>query len=445
MADPADAHRPVRGRVDAHDRLIDADPELAALQSEAGAAVGDRLMLPQLVAVAQLARKLAIPVSRRAFAAGAQNDVEFWVTAFPEGDEVALSIDRWTFRPPAPPRLEAFASGTAALRPAAQASWSTDERLRVTALSPDLAALLSLAPGEGIGQPLTRLFRLEEDKAGELPILSAAAGQDDFTGQLARPRKSEEPQFTLSGSALHTDGRFEGYRGRASTGSVVEDEAPADHPQRQAVETALDDALRSPLGKIIRSAVRIAQRSDGPLRGDYAAYASDIAAAARHLMDVMTSMSGEAAANRKLVDLALLADESAGLLSSGAEEKNVTILTPARGPLMAQGDRSAVIQILVNLIGNAVRHSPENGEIVVTLDHAADFAEVQVRDCGPGIDPADHERIFERFEMASGATGNTGLGLAISRRLARAMGGEILLHSSLGQGACFTLRLPAAA
>jgi signal transduction histidine kinase len=440
MAEAAGASRAVFGRVDSADRLVHAEPELAALQEEAGGAVGGKLLLPQVSAVVRLARELEIAVTRRAMAAGAQNDVEFWVTATPEGDEIALSIDRWSFRPPAPPRLEAILSGGAELRPNAAASWSADERLRLTALSPDLATILSLAPGEALGQPLTRIFRLEEDESGDLPILTAAAAQDDFSGQMARPRGGGEPLLTLSATAVHTAGRFEGYQGLVSIGGADSGEGTKD-PHREAVESALDDALRSPLGKIIRSAVRIAQRSDGPLRGDYASYASDIAAAAKHLMEVMTSMSGDTAADRKVVDLALLADESAGLLSSAADEKGVRVVIRSNGPLMAQGDRSAVIQVLVNLIGNALRYSPGRSEVVVSLERKDGFAEVHVRDRGPGIDPIDHERIFERFEKAAGSIGNTGLGLAISRRLARAMGGEILVESKPGDGSCFILRL----
>jgi signal transduction histidine kinase len=441
MAEPAGASRPVFGRVDSDGRLIEADSELAALQVEAGGAIGGKLLLPQVSAVVRVARELEITVTRRAMAAGAENDVEFWVTAAPEGDEVALSIDRWSRRAPAPPRLEAIVAGGAELRPTAAASWSADARLRLTALSPDLAALLSLAPGEAIGQPLTKVFRLEEDESGDFPILAAAATQDDFSGQLARPRHGEEPLLTLSATAIHTEGRFEGYRGLVSTGGS--DGAGKD-AQRAAVESALDDALRSPLDKIIRSAVRISQRSDGPLRSDYAAYASDIAGAARHLMEVMTSMGGESGAEGKSVDLAQLADESLGLLSSAAEEKGVNVTLGSNDPLIANGDRSAVIQILVNLIGNAVRHSPDKSEIRVTFERGGGFAHVHVRDSGPGIDASDQERIFERFEKGRGTLGNTGLGLAISRRLARAMGGDILVDSRPGNGACFTLRLPAA-
>jgi len=67
-----------------------------------------------------------------------------------------------------------------------------------------------------------------------------------------------------------------------------------------------------------------------------------------------------------------------------------------------------------------------------------------VTDQGPGIAPDDQQRIFERFERAKGAEGGTGLGLAIARRLAHSMGGDITLESEPGQGARFTISLPAA-
>ena len=69
-------------------------------------------------------------------------------------------------------------------------------------------------------------------------------------------------------------------------------------------------------------------------------------------------------------------------------------------------------------------------------------ASVIVADEGPGIDPADQQRIFERFERADARHGGTGLGLAISRRLARSMGGDVSVESEPGTGARFTLTLP---
>ena len=101
-----------------------------------------------------------------------------------------------------------------------------------------------------------------------------------------------------------------------------------------------------------------------------------------------------------------------------------------------------MIQILVNLIGNAVRHSSQGGRVHLSFDQTAATASVTVSDEGPGIEPADQQRIFERFERVEQKAGGTGLGLAISRRLARSMGGDVTLESAPGEGAHFTLTLP---
>ncbi|MGH6658432.1 MAG: sensor histidine kinase, partial [Sphingomicrobium sp.] len=82
------------------------------------------------------------------------------------------------------------------------------------------------------------------------------------------------------------------------------------------------------------------------------------------------------------------------------------------------------------------------GQVSLTLGHTGNQAWVTVADQGKGIEPADQQRIFERFQRADEAPGGTGLGLAIARRLARSMGGDVTLESVAGQGARFTLSLP---
>ena len=101
-----------------------------------------------------------------------------------------------------------------------------------------------------------------------------------------------------------------------------------------------------------------------------------------------------------------------------------------------------MIQILVNLIGNAVRYSPDGGVVRLAFDRTQATASVTVADQGPGIELVDQQRIFERFERVEPKVGGTGLGLAISRRLARSMGGDVTLDSAPGEGARFTLTLP---
>src|SRR3954451_20777459 len=105
MASAPSEPRPVLGRLDRSGRLIAADPELESLQREAGSELGQMLALPQVAAVAQLARKLGTAVARPAVAASAEQDIELWVNAKPEGDELSLSLEGWTARPAAVPRL----------------------------------------------------------------------------------------------------------------------------------------------------------------------------------------------------------------------------------------------------------------------------------------------------------------------------------------------------
>src|SRR5437762_889118 len=112
MASAPSEPRPVIGRLDKAGRLVAADPELEALQRQAGSGLGQELALPQVAAVARLARKLRIPVSRPAVAASIDHDIDLWVRATPEGDEVVLSLEGWTERAPAGPRLAPMMRGT---------------------------------------------------------------------------------------------------------------------------------------------------------------------------------------------------------------------------------------------------------------------------------------------------------------------------------------------
>jgi signal transduction histidine kinase len=436
--------RPVLGRLDRNGRLVSADPELEALQREAGSAIGQPLALPQIAAVAELARKLRTSVARPALAASTDHDIELWVQARPEGDEIALSLEGWTARAPVGPRLAAILGGGAeAETGGARNEWAADEELRIISLSSDLADLLGVNPDDVAGQALTRVLRLEEDDSGEMPLISALAARRSFTGQHARSRADDSRSIVLSGEVVSgADGVFAGFRGSVQANGAPAAAAPG---RTAAFDAALDQVLRSPLDRIIESAERIVERADGPLRSDYASYGSDIAAAARHLLSVLTSMSEEQPqASQRSVDLAAVAAEAVVMLDSPADERRVRIEPQGPEALPASGEERAVTQILVNLIGNAIRHSPEGGIIRLIFGKTGQSASVSVCDEGPGIAEVDRERIFERFERAHEKEGGTGLGLAISRRLARSLGGDVTLDSAPGEGARFTLTLPAA-
>ena len=436
---------PVRGRLDGQDRLISADPQLVTLQTEAGSHVGSELALPQILSIARLARKLGVPIYRNAIAASAEHDVELGVRAIPEGDEVSLSLERWVYRPAAAPRLGGLVPHEQHIDlGGAPEEWAANEDLALVAISAGFAEKLGTTPEEAIGKPLTRLLRLEENEDGELPLLVAATSRSEFDGQRAKPRRGSEEMLILRGSPVTApDGRFAGFQGEAvsesEAGTVIE------APDAGELDEIIDEALRSPLDRIIESADRIVQQSEGPLRSDYADYASDIAAAARHLLSVIRSMGGEGEEDHPhRVDLVSLATEAGGMLEATAHPRRVKIVLQPSGPVPARGDPRSIIQILVNLVGNAVRHSPRGATVTLSFESAGGYARAHVSDQGPGIDPADQQRIFERFERVKGGEGGTGLGLAIARRLAHSMGGDILLDSAPGRGSRFTLSLPSA-
>jgi signal transduction histidine kinase len=116
-----------------------------------------------------------------------------------------------------------------------------------------------------------------------------------------------------------------------------------------------------------------------------------------------------------------------------------------------RADREKLAQILLNLLANAIKFTPEGGRISLACDRATHdgrpTVHLRVADSGIGISPAMHGSIFEPFvQVQRGLTrtsGGTGLGLAISRELARAMQGDVVVHSEAGAGATFTLMLPA--
>jgi signal transduction histidine kinase len=430
---------PVTGRVDRDGRLVSADPPLLRLQQEAGSKLGAPLALPQLAAIARSAIKLGVPLSRAVIAASSSQDLDLWVRVEPDADGAALTIDGWKARPASPPRLTLVGSEPDADESPAAQGLTTDAELKITRLDESVASRLGLDSDAVIGQPLTRHFLLTDAGDGVMPLLTALVNRQDFRGQRARVRGNGDSELVLNGTALlYPNEGFAGYeielefeQEAGGTGLVF--------------DPALDEALRSPLDRIISAAERIVDRTEGPLRSDYAAYAGDIAAAGKHLLSVIRTMSEtETVEVAGQVDMAEAVSEAMQLVESRAEERSIHIeVVGADQPLSASGDSRAAVQILVNLLGNAVRHSPERATIAVIAERRSNGIAVTVADEGPGVAEADHERIFERYEQAGDTPGSTGLGLAISRRLARSLGGDIELQSAPGEGARFTLILPA--
>jgi signal transduction histidine kinase len=193
-------------------------------------------------------------------------------------------------------------------------------------------------------------------------------------------------------------------------------------------------------------------RLAGPLSEQYADYASEIVTASQHLLSLLDDLSDLEAIEAEgfstapdRIDLAELARKAAGILAVRAQEKNIRIDAPPHGEsLPAIGEFRRVLQILLNLIGNAINYSPEGSSIWIRLEGVGDRAKAVVADQGQGLSEKDMKVIFDKFErLGRSGDGGSGLGLFISRRLARAMGGELSVESAPGRGARFNLELPA--
>ncbi|MBX9881621.1 MAG: HAMP domain-containing histidine kinase [Sphingomonas sp.] len=435
----------VRGLIDPQGRLVQADDRLSALNDRAGGVVGAPLAVPALARLARLAQRLGVLVSRAVVVAEGEDDIDMWVRAEPTVAGVRLAITGWRPRRPweaaaAPERLVDFV--------AAEGSWrfATDASLRLTSVSADALARHGLDLKTLLGQPLTRLFRLEEDAHGAVPMLGALAMRERLVDQPAELRGTGVKLRISAAPRLDALSGFAGIEG-----AVSELAPPAAAPVTSAFAERLDAALRAPLGRIIAHADSIHAQAEGPLRQDYADYAADIASAGRHLLALVDDLVDLQAIERpdfrpaaEAIDLADVARRAAGLLQLRAAERRVRIDKPAADEaLPATGEFRRALQIMVNLIGNAVRYSPADAMVWVRAEQEEGRALIVVADQGKGIAIEDQARIFEKFERVDKSEpGGSGLGLYIARRLARAMGGDLTVDSAPGQGARFSFWLP---
>ena len=209
--------------------------------------------------------------------------------------------------------------------------------------------------------------------------------------------------------------------------------------------------LRQPIARIIANAETIRTRMAGPLAEEYSNYAADIAAAGQHLLaliddladlEVVESDDFSTAPDR--IDLADVARRAAGILGVRAREQGIIVDAPRAGEVLpAIAEFRRVLQVLLNLLGNAIRYSPASSQVWIRLSQEGDMAQVIVADQGPGIAADQQTKVFEKFErLGRSGDGGSGLGLYISRRLARAMGGDLTVESAPGQGARFVLSVP---
>jgi signal transduction histidine kinase len=131
------------------------------------------------------------------------------------------------------------------------------------------------------------------------------------------------------------------------------------------------------------------------------------------------------------------------VLSAQAEQQGLLLEETATGVnFVIMADEEGMTQVVLNLVGNAIKFTPAGGSVRVAMTDAATHLELAVRDSGPGIPTADLSRIFEPYQQAHRGRKGSGLGLAIVKELVEAHDGSIVVDSDEGKGTCFTVRLP---
>ncbi len=217
--------------------------------------------------------------------------------------------------------------------------------------------------------------------------------------------------------------------------------------------------LRTPINAVIGYADLLDLEVKGSLNSDQKAMLVRIRETSQHLLGLINQVldlakigSGQLDVVLSEVDLPSIVERCLPQVTPLAESKGLQLVveeeTAPRGyGRVVLADETRLSQIILNLLSNAVKFTT-TGEVRVSYARVEDTVEVRVRDTGPGIDQEKQNRIFEEFyQVESDLTrtaGGTGLGLPIARRLARLMGGDVRMRSSVGQGSEFVVELPCA-
>jgi signal transduction histidine kinase len=210
--------------------------------------------------------------------------------------------------------------------------------------------------------------------------------------------------------------------------------------------------LRTPLNSIIGFSEILLERRENIPQTKGTAFLENIVRSGKHLLRLINELldlakieSGKMELRNDRLDVRDLVWNCTSAMSSIYRKKHQQIemrLPP--DPIFIRGDAGRIEQVLLNLLSNASKFSPERTNVVVSARVLPTVCEIAVTDQGPGINPADHWLVFEEFMQLHGGTQRegTGLGLPLAKRLVEAHGGTLTLDSEEGKGATFLVRIP---
>lgn len=215
--------------------------------------------------------------------------------------------------------------------------------------------------------------------------------------------------------------------------------------------TMISHEFRTPLTSIITFTELLLDSAAGQINQEQREYLTDVLESSQRLLQMINDLldlsrleAGKIKLFREALDISELARHAERTVRPLAERKGqvLEVRIPRDLPLV-DADPLRVTQVVLNLLGNAIKFTPEQGRITITAEPIGDQMQVSVSDTGIGVAPGDQERIFEKFNQTGRPRPEgTGLGLPLARSLVELHGGRIWVESALGEGSTFRFTLP---
>lgn len=280
----------------------------------------------------------------------------------------------------------------------------------------------------------------------------AAITDEDFSHRVDVPNRDELGALALGLNATtdRLSQLFEDQRALTDRLTATNDSLARASLAKSQFLASVSHELRTPMNAILGFTDAMLAGVDGPLNEEQMASLGwvqrggrDLLGLINEILDLSKIEAGKLTIDPQPLDPRELVESVVAQHRSLAAQKGIRLRWEDVGtPSEVILDEQRVRQILVNLLGNALKFT-ESGEVTAACGGAAEGRfHIEVRDTGPGIAVEQHAAIFEEFGQVGGEARGTGLGLAISRRLARLMGGDVTVDSELGKGATFHVTLP---
>ena len=313
--------------------------------------------------------------------------------------------------------------------------------LWVTGIVLALGLLLHMLTRRTVVQPLVTLTTAAESFLGDDVPTKIRMDTNDEMGTLSRALAKMMEDIRVSQSRLKVAKRHAESANNAKTQFLAN----------------MSHEIRTPLNSIVGfSRILLNRMERYKLSGEVRQFLQHINLSGQNLSELINNILDLAKieANRMTiseedVNLKLLVQGIYHINKAAAAEKNLrfSYSCAADVPEMIRTDRTKLNQILMNLASNAVKFTPENKAVVISVDREGDMIRLEVADQGIGIPKEKQATIFEAFEQADGSTttreyGGTGLGLAITAKLSEILGGKLTLSSAPGEGSVFRFYLP---